>query len=217
MEPRLRALAAGLRAQEITNVAAFTEESITRHLQELRNGYEERVRDKLPEDAVDDYIEHGIEEWRVGDVFARTLRFSLFVTMYSFLEADLHHLCLDLQLAANLTIGPSEIAGKGITRSQTYLKKIVGINFPDQDKTWSKISDYNQVRNCIVHSGGRVNDGNAAARLRKIVPTDHFAWSGGETIVIDAVFLSDATRTVAAFWNDLHSRLGRFPRKQDAG
>jgi len=214
MHPPDRALTAGLRAQEVRNAATFFEAAIARYLEEIGRDYEAKVRHKFAEDAIDEFIDHGIERWRVEGLFARTLRFSLFVTMYSFLEADLHQLCLDYHQAEHLALGPGDISGKGINRSRLYLKKVVGLDFPDQHSTWHSIQSYVLIRNCIVHSGGRVGEDGNAKRLRSLLPTDQFAWSGADTIVVEPELLLKAVGTVSDFWDELWRRARRRAREQ---
>ena len=50
-------------------------------------------------------------------------------------------------------LSASDCKGKGIDQAKTYLKKFVGIDFPDQSEYWNKITNYRKVRNKIVHNG----------------------------------------------------------------
>lgn len=56
---------------------------------------------------------------------------SLFITIYSLFERYLDDLCNDARGSWSLTLKPKDLSGKGIKRSQAYLKKVARLNFPD--------------------------------------------------------------------------------------
>jgi hypothetical protein len=92
--------------------------------------------------------------------FPSILRTSVFLSLYSFLENQLVILCKQIQNKKRIALGVNDINGNGIVKASKYLKKVVGIDFPDQAEEWTYIKHCNQLRNCLVHNGGIVNEEN---------------------------------------------------------
>lgn len=59
--------------------------------------------------------------WKFTTIFPRILRYSIFLTCYSFLEAKLTELCRHLE--ANYKLKLSDLSGKGVIRAHNYLSK----------------------------------------------------------------------------------------------
>lgn len=91
------------------------------------------------------------------------LRSSLLVMLYAEFEHFLHALCLVLRDVSELSLVPADIAGKGIERSRTYLKRVAAVSFPDTDASWKRILLLRDLRNCVVHAGAHPSAELAAA------------------------------------------------------
>ena len=48
-----------------------------------------------------------------------------------------------------------------------YLKKVQGIDFPDQSKEWNQISTYRKVRNFLVHNDGYLDNSKNAKTVKQ--------------------------------------------------
>lgn len=46
--------------------------------------------------------------------------------------------------------------GDDIDKAKKYLKEIIKINFPNNDKNWEEITKFCKIRNLVVHNGGKL-------------------------------------------------------------
>jgi len=112
----------------------------------------------LPKEKQEEFYDIQSDQyWLLSDVFPNILRQSFFVTCYSLLESRLLNLCIHIKKEKNLGIGYNHLKDKGIFAAQTYLKKVAGISFPDQNLPWQEVLVYNRIRNIIVHDYGKVD------------------------------------------------------------
>lgn len=90
-------------------------------------------------------------EIQFGSIFPDILWRTTFLHSYFRLESSLDQICKNLQQTNSYKIGLSDIAGNGIFRASVYLKKICNIERPFSENVWSKLNDYNKLRNIFVH------------------------------------------------------------------
>lgn len=90
-------------------------------------------------------------EVQFGSIFPDILWRTTFLHSYFRLESALDQVCKNLQQTEEHKIGLTDIAGNGIFRASIYLKKVCCISEPFSDNTWSKLNDYNKLRNIFVH------------------------------------------------------------------
>jgi hypothetical protein len=83
-------------------------------------------------------------------------RRALFVAAYSMLETHLNLLATDNQQQKTLVLSLEEIRGQGIERARLYLKKVVGMSFPDTSPEWQVLKRLGELRNVLVHRYGRL-------------------------------------------------------------
>lgn len=90
-------------------------------------------------------------EVQFGSIFPDILWRTTFLHSYFRLESALDQVCKNLQQTENYKVGLADVAGNGIFRASIYLKKVCDISKPFSDNTWSKLNDYNKLRNIFVH------------------------------------------------------------------
>ncbi|OXE98669.1 hypothetical protein BC749_10744 [Flavobacterium araucananum] len=90
-------------------------------------------------------------EIQFGSIFPDILWRTTFLHSYFRLESALDQVCKNLQQTEEYNVGLADIGGNGIFRASIYLKKVCGISEPFLDNTWSKLNDYNKLRNIFVH------------------------------------------------------------------
>lgn len=90
-------------------------------------------------------------EIQFGSIFPDILWRTTFLHSYFRLESALDQVCKNLEQAEEYKVGLADIAGNGIFRASTYLRKVCDISIPFSDNTWSKLNDYNKLRNIFVH------------------------------------------------------------------
>ena len=97
------------------------------------------------------------------------LRKSLVIAIYSFLE---HHLNLIGNHLADFhatDVKLTDFSGGGIKRAKSYLTKVHNIEFCMLNDCWSFLSNFNKVRNCLVHTDGDVSLMESPKSLSNIV------------------------------------------------
>ena len=85
---------------------------------------------------------------------------SLLLSIYFQTESALDQICQNLKKSNDYELTLNDIQGNGIFRSSLYLKKVCGIKAPFQTDNWSKITDFNKIRNLLVHSDGILKNSN---------------------------------------------------------
>jgi len=159
-------------------------------LSELTHEERERVKSNLS----DDY--YTIEERYIGQY-----RKSTIVSIYSFLEHSMNHLCELCQEFNALSLKHEELSGAGIERARLYLQKVVKINFELLNTEWSELKAMNKVRNRIVHADGALDDG-----LRRIINrTKGLSIKYHNNLIVDRTYIDCSITTVENFLKKLYS------------
>jgi len=159
-------------------------------LSELTHEERERVKSNLS----DDY--YTIEEIYIGQY-----RKSTIVSIYSFLEHSMNHLCELCQEFNALSLKHEELSGAGIERARLYLQKVVKINFELLNTEWSELKALNKVRNRIVHADGALDDG----LLRIIKRTPGLSIKYYNNLIVDRAYVDSSITIVESFLNRLYS------------
>ena len=87
--------------------------------------------------------------WTVNDFYPNRLRYSMFTTLYSEFEFYINKACQEFESFPQYRLRLKEVAGDGIHRSYTYLRKVIQIEHPYADESWSNLTDLNKLRNVI--------------------------------------------------------------------
>jgi hypothetical protein len=141
------------------------------NMEDEENDYYEHEEDEEDEDShfIQSVMFFSSDKYRYLIEFPSILRTSVFLSLYSFLENQLVLLCKQIQSRKRITLSVNDLNGSGIEKASKYLKKVAGIDFPDNAKEWTYIKHCNQLRNCLVHNGGIVNEENK--KLLKAIET----------------------------------------------
>ena len=91
-------------------------------------------------------------------MYPSLLRSSLLVSCISFFERSLIRLCNEIYSQRKLKLCWNDIDGKGVEKAQKYLKKYVGVAFPDDSPEWRDILIFQHIRNLVVHQGSIYKD-----------------------------------------------------------
>jgi hypothetical protein len=135
---------------EIKDIEAFimsTDKFLTDNLQ---------LSNKLSEEPEYSNPRHH-PEIQFGSIFPDILWRTAFLHSYFRLESSLGQICKNLQKTEDYKLGLSDVTGGGIFRASLYLKKVCNINEPFKDNSWSKLNDFNKLRNIFVHGDGIVS------------------------------------------------------------
>lgn len=94
------------------------------------------------------------KEMQYNGIFPMILWKSLFLSSYFLLENSLDLICKNLKKSNSNKLPLSDISGNGIFRSSLYLKKVCDVVKSFQSNTRTEITDFNKIRNVLVHSDG---------------------------------------------------------------
>ena len=146
-------------------------------------------------------------EWRKVNHLAQTLRKSFFFSLYAFLEARFDEECRyeghRQRERGDVLKTLNDIAGTGIIRARTYWTKVLRRHFPDNTQ-WQEIHDgYRPLRNCIVHSSGRLDktrtDKDALA-LQKFIDSKRSLSVLDDEIILNQDFSKEALNNIRGFF-----------------
>lgn len=92
---------------------------------------------------------------------------SYLLSLYSVVEAALDQYCILCNEKMNLKIELQDLKDKGITRSVTYLEKVVEIEVVKSDNRWAKMKLINEIRNDFIHRSGYISNNNKINKYRE--------------------------------------------------
>lgn len=196
---------ADLELEQISDYADMIERFLSGELKEFEAQMTERAQ-KLEENERSELYEHYSDDFaKLADEFPNIMRASLFTYTYSFLEHGLVNLCDNCHRRGHLALAPSDLKGEGILRAKTYLKKVAGLNFPDNTRAWQDINTLRKIRNVVIHSDGRLQKDSDLSKelpsfLRRFpsVKVDGF-----DTLRFSKDFIPGVLAVVRTFLNEL--------------
>jgi hypothetical protein len=196
---------------ELSDLAEFhdvMEEAIVKHMDELANSFRAQSAG-MSEAAFNESVEWGVT---VERKFPQVLRSSLFVTCYTMLEVELEMLCQVLKSELRLRLVPSDLKGQGVKNSQAYIKKVAGLEFPDQSRAWVTIVSLADIRNVVVHMRGLLADNNASKSTRKFAKSHPNLVSVGDhgRLELSNEFCPFVIRTLSQLATDLLRAVGKL-------
>lgn len=102
-----------------------------------------------------DYFEDDII--RIHKNYEEVFFNSLLIVSYSQFEIAFKSICLETEKFISRQIKLKDLQGNDyISRSKVFVEKVLEIDLQDLNTSWSKIKDYQKVRNKIVHNNGRI-------------------------------------------------------------
>lgn len=146
------------------------------------------------------------ERFAIYETLHQNIRYSLFIAAYSQFEQALTDICNDYTERFALPITLNDLAGKGVIRCQSYLKKVVGVSFPDDEPEWKRILNLGKLRNHLVHSGLWILE-DENRELSNIVATEKYLSGGRDCEVYFAKnFVPHVTELFESFLSELTCR-----------
>lgn len=146
----------------VEGIEVQAEESIARYDQKK----ETLVLDEVPEENYARMLEihQGLdgETWDLKGIFCEYFpslqRRSALLTVCGYFEHELDKLCMLYQSEKSFKLALSDLSGKGIDRSTSYLEKVVDLDVHKTSKEWNHIKKIQKIRNVIVHQDGKLRD-----------------------------------------------------------
>lgn len=100
---------------------------------------------------------------------------SSIVSLYSLLEMNLNTICEKVRKDIGLPIGIKDLAGQNIIqKARNYLCKLKLIDFEKIDKEWIALTNYQKLRNLIVHQNSQLLNSNDVSNSDGYSIINHF-------------------------------------------
>jgi hypothetical protein len=148
-------------------------EAVERAMPEAQQGELEALRGLAEREGWDeaDYLSRLPEIHAKFDSWIPSLTaYSVIVVLHSLVETQLVACADRLQRDRGLTLGVTDIAGRGVERAKTYLTKVAGLGVA-QDLGWEELCNLQKLRNIFVHRraepGESAKDQQELARLMR--------------------------------------------------
>lgn len=141
------------------------------------------------------------------EVYPRILYNSFLVSCFSLLERDVQYYCNRLKADKQIPISLGDLRGDStLERSKLYFK-LAGLPLSYDGVTWQELKHFYKVRNCIVHSNGRIperleNDKDFMTYVRQeniVSPADIVGGQEQWEVALTGQFCRKVTKTMKDF------------------
>ena len=176
-------------------------------LSELKKAYEDEKKN-----APDDYINYLEDYYSEQYDFLVNIQPNIFnksalVSLYSCLEHNLNDYCNICQRIVNTNISVTDFNGDGIHKAKRYLTKLMDINF-GLSQEWRFMTEFNKVRNCIVHANGDIKKMSTAVALKDIIDkTPTLSLNNENNIILSLNYLKDTITKIRKLFQWLYTHL----------
>jgi hypothetical protein len=143
-------------------------------------------------------------------VFPSNIRYSFIVLMHIFFETRLKDACDEISKRRNLTLTESDLNGSSIERANKFLDKIAGIKVKDHH-TWQWLKDLQKIRDCIVHTNGRVSLSRDKNHIVSLCRKGKGLSINGESLIIEKSYCSNSIKVIKIFFKHLFDSAGFGP------
>lgn len=172
----------------------------------------DKQADKLTDEEKTELCDwYSDDYWKLTDVFPNIQRSSMLIMAFSFFENQLKFICKILKPYSNSNIWLNDLYGDDIDRTKIYLKEIIKINFPNNDKNWEEITNFCDIRNLVVHDGGKLEKERCKKykKLKKYIDKNNklLKLDEHEKIVYEKEFITHVSSTFHNFFEALLSEI----------
>lgn len=130
--------------------------SIQKQQRLFKKKIDERINSS-PDGVEEIYDWYADEYFQYNEFYPTTFHNSTLISLYSFFEFNLKHICFYLHRIQKFKIKPKDLAGENyIEKSKKYLTLVVGVDLSDLDPIWNELTKFQQLRNCIVHNNSNI-------------------------------------------------------------
>ena len=133
-------------------------------------------RNRIPRDPPAGLSEEEFAEWqseiqffedRYERDFPSKIRYSFVVLLYIVFETRLRAACDEISKRRSLEKKENDLRGATLEHAKAFLKKVAKLPCADQ-MVWQWLIDFQKVRDCIVHTNGRVEKSKDKDRLNHL-------------------------------------------------
>lgn len=167
-----------------------------------------KATDGLDEEQKAAFYEwHEQDAWHIYDVFPSLQWMSSFLLTYGIFEKTLNEICQLAEPSTPSEVSLHDIAGRGIERAKTYLRKVHRVTAPFNTPEWQRVVELSKIRNVIAHTSGDLylekkihSDAfEIAMKDKSLKVTKHDAFLKVASIELTAEFVVDAVETLRSF------------------
>lgn len=190
----------------------FVEVNFSSAAQKLNKRYIREIKAIRDAEQKATYAESMIDQYvSVVDELPRLQWYAQFLVVYASFEHALNQLCQIVKRRSNYSLSVTDLAGQGILRASSYLRKVAGVNSPFNTASWNRAVLLGEVRNAIAHRNGRIDllpqtksslafklEKISGVRLKQLVPDQEDA-----DIILEPVFVQEAIVTLRAVLADI--------------
>ena len=196
------------------SLLALLDQELHSRLRERREVLEEAI-DSTQDEAIQIELDLIISDEGVeGEKFKSILFNSFFVASFALFEHKLSIICEGAQKTSSTPFSVDDRGlnrGLNMARAKTYLQKI-GVEVPVQDSGWQEITNYQKLRNKIMHGGAVLPDKKG---LLKYAETRDIAssWGGRVVVGITRPFCEEAIDNLTQFLLKLYRAYDNWSQK----
>lgn len=98
------------------------------------------------------------KKFHFGFTLSRNLRNSIIISLITFLEIELQNFCAELKRSLKLSVSHNEFKGTIFEQFKIYSNKLAFLGLDFQSQNWQSVKELVELRNCIVHYDGFIED-----------------------------------------------------------
>lgn len=147
-----------------------------------------------------------------ADAFPPILHSAVITSTVALIELEIRGYCDALRSSADLALRLADLSGGLLDRFWRYCTKVVGLEFDANALRWPDVIGLFEVRNCLVHTGGRLIDFQGAAAIRTFASEHSTPTIQGDGVTIDSQTSVVALAIASHFLDGIFDHaLARFP------
>ncbi len=163
----------------------------------------DRERAGADDERADVVLDRHIDEWyHLAVVFPQRFFNTFVVSLCSWLESELTDLAHAHRRLHPNALNLNEVAGKGLERARLYLKRVVGVDFPDTRGAWTVLQSLYRIRNEIIHKDA-ASASLGVSELKLLADHNCEGADKAERIALNLSFCQMALEESRAFFGDL--------------
>jgi hypothetical protein len=139
--------------------------------------------------------------------FPSKIRYSFVVLLYIVLETRLRAVCDEISKRRSLELRESDLKGASIERAKAFLEKVATL--PSGDRmAWQWLRDFQKVRDCIVHTNGRIERSRDKDRLNHLCNENMGLSSEAGSLMIERHYCTKMIEITKSYFGRLFDSAG---------
>lgn len=130
------------------------------NISERQNSFNDMIKENLksyPNNEQIIYAWFDDEHYQYNEFYPTIFNNSTLLSIYSFFEFNLKNLCISMSKCEKFAGELDDLNDRNlIKKSKKYLTLIANLDLKDIESIWVKITDFQKIRNCIVHNNSNI-------------------------------------------------------------